>query len=116
MIDLNILIDQMATDISTQALQQDDLRLQLFLDWLNAHSCCVKSAMAPGQTLLQMDAILPRQADLEERLKSGLKIWLASLPLPGLLWEYRLILDEMTWWRDLDIHRLQMFLKSKAGR
>jgi hypothetical protein len=36
--DLHILIEQMAADISSQAVRLDDLRLKLFLEWLNSHS------------------------------------------------------------------------------
>ncbi len=111
------LLDQMAEDISGQVLRLDDVRLQLFLNWLNAHSSKVQSAfLAPGQTLIQLDGVLLRQGDMEERLRSGLKTWFESLPMQGLLWEYHLILDEIAWWHNLDARRLKMILKSEAGK
>ena len=42
--DLQSLIDQMSVDISSQAVQLDDLRLPRFLAWLSAHSIKVKIA------------------------------------------------------------------------
>jgi len=29
-------------------------------------------------------------------------IWFESLPAAGILWEYRLVLSELAWWRALD--------------
>ena len=113
--DLNEILDQTTTDISKQALRLDDVRLRLFLNWLNTHSSKVQSVLAPGQTLIQMEEALFRQGDFEERLRSGLKTWFESLPMQGLLWEYHLILDEIAWWHNLDAHRLKMILKSEAG-
>ncbi len=109
------LLDQMAEDISGQVLRLDDVRLQLFLNWLNAHSSQVQSALAPGQTLIQMEGGLLWQGGSKERLRFGLKTWFESLPMQGLLWEYHLILDEIVWWHNLDAHRLKMILKSEAG-
>jgi len=36
--DLKELLDQMMVDISSQALRLDDVRLRLFLNWLNTRS------------------------------------------------------------------------------
>jgi len=105
--DLNELLDQMPVDISKQAFRLDDVRLKLFLNWLNAHNSKVQSALAPVQTLIQMDGVLLRQGDFEERFRFGLKTWFESLPMQGLLWEYRLVLDE---------HRLKMILNTEAGK
>jgi hypothetical protein len=112
--DLQSLIDQMAVDISSQAAQLDDLRLPRFLAWLSAHSIKVKIAADANESIgnqVPMDVTLDQEATIEERLKLNLKTWFESLPLRGLLWEYRLILDEIAWWRDLDPHRLNMILR-----
>jgi hypothetical protein len=114
--DLKELLDQMMVDISNQALRLDDVRLQFFLNWLNAHSSKMQSALSPGQTLIQMDGVQLRQGDLEEQIGSGLKTWFESLPTQGLLWEYHLILIEIAWWQNLDAHRLNLLLKSEAGK
>ncbi len=103
MIDWEFLIGQMVLDISMQALQLHGISLPLFLNnRLTAHCGRVKDATLRG-------------ADTEEQFKSALKAWLGSLPAQGMLWEYRLLLDEIAWWRDLDRHRLLMILKSEAG-
>ena len=114
--DMKGLLDQMTANISRQALRLDDVRLRLFLNWLNAHSSKVQTALTLGQTLIQMDGVLLRHGDFAERLRAGLKTWLESLPIQALLWEYHLILDEIAWWHNLEVHRLKMILKSEAGK
>ena len=109
MSDWEILIEQMVLDISRQAFQLDDLCLPLFLNWLTAHCGKVRDA-------IQMDIATLRKMDSEELFKSALKAWLGSLPAQGLLWEYRLLRDEIAWWRDLDPRRLLMILKTEAGQ
>ncbi len=116
MTDSNVLIEQMAADISSQALRLDDVRLRLFMQWLNAHSSKVKAATEPESRSLQPgrgEVTFPRETIMEEQLKAGLGKWFESLPLQGILWEYRLILDEIAWWRDLEAHRLAMILGSE---
>lgn len=117
--DLDILIEQMAADISSQALHLDEVRMKLFLDWLIAHSSKVQAAnTSDAQSLqpFQMDIAFILEGNVEERLKICLRTWLEILPLKGMLWEYRLILDEIVWWRDLDPRRLAMILRSEAGK
>jgi hypothetical protein len=109
MSDLEVLVEQMVLDISMQAFQLDDLCLPLFLSWLTTHCGKVKDA-------IQMDTSTLRGADTKEQFKPALKAWLESLPAQRMLWEYRLLLDEIAWWRDLDRHRLLMILKSEAGQ
>lgn len=101
MSDLEVLVEKMVLDISMQAFQLDDHYLPLFLNGLTAHCGKVKDA-------IQMDT------DTEEQFKPALKAWLESQPAQGMLWEYRLLLDEIAWWRDLDPRRLLMILKSEA--
>ena len=109
MSDWEIRIEQMVLDISRQAFQLDDLCLPLFLNWLTTHSGKVRD-------VIQIDVAAIRRADAEEQFKSALKAWLGSLPAHGLLWEYRLLQDEIAWWRDLDPRRLLMILKTEAGQ
>jgi len=109
MSDWEVMVEQMVLDIFRQAFQLDDVCLPLFLNWLTAHCGKVKDA-------IQLDMATLRRADVEEQFKSALKTWLGSLPAQGMLWEYRLLLDEIAWWRDLDPHRLLMILKSEAGQ
>lgn len=118
MTDLYILIEQMAADISTQVMQLDDVRLKLFMEWLNAHSIKVRAAAEPEAESFQLgqaDIASVREEKMKDQLKAALKTWFESLPMRGMLWEYRLILDEIAWWRDLDARRLAMILRSEAG-
>ena len=114
---LNILIEQMAMDISSQVMRLNEVRLKLFLDWLNAHSIKVRAATEPEAQSLQLDqtdAASIREGRMEEQLKAVLQTWFESLPVQGMLWEYRLISDEIAWWRDLDARRLTTILRSEA--
>jgi hypothetical protein len=108
MSDLDVLIEQMVSDLSTQALQLEDRRLRLFLNWLMDHSSEIKGSLGVIVTGL-------KDADMQERFQSALKTWLQSLPAQGLLWEYRTITGEIGWWRDLDPFRLQMITKTEGS-
>jgi hypothetical protein len=105
MSDLPALIEQIVMDIATQTFQLEDLRLRLFLNWLMDHSSQMKVSLG------NLDAGL-RCADMEERFQSALKTWLQSLPAQGVLWEYRVITEEIGWWHDLDSLRLKMIVRS----
>jgi hypothetical protein len=110
MSELNVLIEQMVSDIGAQAYQLDDLRLRMFLNWLVAHSGWVKVATG---NVLDMDIAVLRGIDMQEQFKLALKTWLESLTAEGLLWEYRTITVEIGWWRDLDPFRLKMITKTE---
>lgn len=112
----NELLDQMIADIFQQALRLDEVRLRLFLNWLHSHSSTVQSTGIRRQARVQMDGAMLQRRDLETAFKSGLKTWLESLPMQGLLWEYHLILDEIAWWNSLDECRLNMIMKSETGK
>ena len=75
----------------------------MFLSWLKSHSSQVREVFSG---LLE---IHDREI-LEHCLKNGLKGWLESFPQQGLFWEYRLILDEIAWWRDVDPNTLERIL------
>jgi len=105
--DLDVLIEQMVSDLSTQAFQLEERRLQLFLIWLMDHSSEMKGSFGkyePGSG----------DADMQEGFRSALKTWLQSLPTQGLLWEYQTITGEIRWWRDLDPSRWKMIVRSDA--
>lgn len=99
MSELKVLIEQMVIDISGQTFQLDDLRLRLFITWLTAHSGKVKA-------VIQLNVVEFQRSEMEQRFKLALRTWFEPLPVQGMLWEYRLILDEIAWWRDLDPGRL----------
>lgn len=112
MSELNVLIDQMVLDIGTHVFQLDDQRLRMFLHWLAAHSGSMKVLAG---NVFDMDIAVLRGTDLQEGFKSALKTWLESLPVQGMLWEYRTISFEVAWWRNLDPVRLKMIVESEIG-
>ena len=107
MSNLDILIEQMVSDLSKQAFQLEERRLQLFLNWLMDHSSEMKVSLGkfePGSG----------DVDMQERFRSALKTWLPALPAQGLLWEYQTITGEIRWWRDLDPSRWKMIIKTEV--
>src|SRR5258706_1680589 len=107
--ELQILIEQMTSDISSQAMQLHDFRLHLFLKCLNARSILVKNiTTSDGQTgkQVQVDVEVPCEGNLDQSLKNGLRSWFESLSIPGLLWEFHLLLNEIVCGCDLDSPRL----------
>lgn len=114
--DLKELLDQMTVNISNQAFRLDNVRLWLFLNWLNTHGSKVQSALVSEQTLMQIDGALLQQGDFEDRLRFGLETWFESLPVQGLLWGHHLILIEIAWWHNLNAHGFNMILKPKVGK
>jgi hypothetical protein len=84
-------VEQMALDVASQAFALESSRLRLFLDWLVSHSSMVR-----GSEAIQLESCDREQVELK------LKTWFQSLPADGLAWEYRLLLGEIAWWRDLD--------------
>jgi len=105
--DLDVLIEQMTSDIGTQAFQLEDHRLRLFLNWLMDHSSEMKASLGTFE-------LGSGGADMQERFRSALKTWLQSLPAQGLLWEYQTITGEIGWWRDLDPSRWKMIVKTEV--
>jgi hypothetical protein len=104
-----VLIEQMVFDVGMQVFQLEDLRLRLFLNWLMDHSSEMKVSLGT----FEQDR---KGADLQERFRSVLMTWLQSLPAQGLLWEYRTILAEIGWWRDLDPFHLKMVARSEVEK
>ena len=113
---IHILIEQIVSDISMQAARLDDIRRQMFLEWLMSHSSTMKTVVCTDRQVGARDhfeGAVHGPDRNSERLRSGLKAWFGSLPVQGWLWEYYLILDEIAWWRDLDQPSLARILKSK---
>ena len=108
--DMQVLIEQMVSDISSQAARLDEVRLQKFLEWLKSHSSKVKTV-----TQVPIEVGVHGEGSIDNRLKNGLRIWFESLPMQGLLWEYHLLLNEIAWWRDLDPRTLTRILRSEGS-
>ena len=103
---LQILIDQLASYVCSQAARLDELRLEMFMMWLKSHSSAVRNATSadPNHTRIQVKKETCG-------LKDSLKLWFKVLPVSGLIWEYRLILTEISWWHALDERSLARILK-----
>jgi len=108
--DMQILIEQMVSDISSQAVRLDEMRLRKFLEWLKSHSSRVKTV---DQDCVEV--AIHGEGSVDDRLKNGLNRWFESLPMPGLLCEYHLLLNEISWWRDLDPRTLARILRSEGN-
>src|SRR5262245_8590325 len=111
--DKQVLIEQMVSDISNQAVHLDEIRLQLFLNWLKTHSCKTPSMSCPdGQAgkQTQVDSTAWFEGVVDEHFQNSFRTWLKFLPIQNMLWEYHLILGEIVWWRELDSCRLTMIL------
>ncbi len=76
-------------NIFSQFKLLDGRRQFMFREWLFNHSCT-----------------LNRTQDIQ----SGLTTWFETMPNENAQWEYRLILDEIEWWRDLDERALGRML------
>ena len=108
--DVQVLIEQMVSDISSQAARLDEVRLQKFLEWLKSHSSKVKTVEQ-----VYVEVAVHGEGSIDDRLKNILMGWLESLPMQGLLWEYHLLLNEIAWWRELDPHTLARILRSEGN-
>lgn len=105
--DTQLSISQIAAQIVTQAASLNSVRQKLFLEWLQAHSSQVGCA---DRCQAEMTPANQHVESFWNRLKSALMIWFESLPTAGVLWEYRLILSELAWWRALDGESLGMIM------
>ncbi len=110
MSDMDVLIEQMVSDIGSLAWQLEVSRLRMFLDWLMSHSGEMKGLFG---NVMDVDPALLQTIEGQEQFQSALKTWLQSLPAQGLLWEYQTITGEIHWWRDLDPVRLQSIIKTE---
>jgi hypothetical protein len=90
------LLPNIVADICLHANALDEIRLCNFLDWLQAHHSTPE----------------PLQA---QDLPACLETWLPSLNPAGMLWEVRLLLEEIGWWRGLDEEKLFQLSKGSRG-
>jgi hypothetical protein len=80
-------VQHLAADLSKQAIQLDELRLWLFLEWLQSH-CCGNSTEWINQG--------------GDEILKYLSRWLEHFSPDGLHAEHELIMNEITWWRTAD--------------
>lgn len=85
---------EMAANICSQTDQLDIPRRYMFMQWLLIHSRAIHSA---------------------SEIRENLNVWLGSLPPESAEWEYKLIMGETTWWRELDERRLERIMLECLG-
>ena len=90
-------IPQIVADLCAQVNNLEEVRKERFLDWLNKHH---RTSQPPTR----------------ETLSFFLNTWLGSLSPQGLQWEVQLLLDEITWWRNLSTVRLHHILEAEGSR
>ncbi|MBI5295062.1 MAG: hypothetical protein HY869_06270 [Chloroflexi bacterium] len=98
------LVEEMVSEILRQTLELELERRRCFLEWLQAH--CNRLNMGGG-----FEAAARCEADMPAGLKDGLNAWFDSLSAAGILWEFRLLLSEISWWQSLDERK---FLKDEV--
>ena len=82
-------VAEMVDEILVHSSTLDPRRTYMFIGWLHAHCSKVKSAM---------------------NVSEGLTAWLESMQYESIQWEYRLIMDEINWWRGLDERSLERMM------
>ena len=80
-------IEQILKEIVSGAGELDPVRRRMFLIWLESHTSQVHCAGDDGYA---------------DCLAEKLTIWLGSMSVAGVLWEYRLVLGEIEWWSELE--------------
>jgi hypothetical protein len=90
-------IPQIVADLCARVNDLEGTRKEGFLDWLNKHH---RTSQPPAG----------------ETLPIFLNTWLGSLCPQGLQWEVQLLLDEITWWRNLSAARLGRMLEAEGSK
>ena len=85
---------EMADNICSQVGQLDASRRYMFMSWLFIHSRGIHRA---------------------RELRESLTAWLGSMPAESAAWEYKLIMGETRWWRDLDEPNLTRMMLECLG-
>ena len=91
---LSLSVSQMVSHICSRVDQLDVSRRYMFMQWLMIHSRTVRSF---------------------REVRENLNVWLGSLPPESAEWEYKLIMGETTWWRELDERRLERIMLDCLG-
>jgi hypothetical protein len=81
------LAEHMASDLYTQALKLDAVRLQMFIDWLQRH------CQGPEKKCINRS---------DSDIQVFLNRWLQTVRPDDLRSEYQLLRSEIAWWRDAD--------------
>ena len=96
---MQVVIDQIVKELLAGFEELGGVRERLFLNWLSSHS---SQEVCTGDDVpaAYLQKTLPR--------------WLGTLDPAGLLWEYRLVLQEIEWCATLEMDVLERFLREQA--
>lgn len=86
---------EMVDHICSQVNQLDDARRYMFMQWLRIHSHVVHHT---------------------RQLRENLNVWLGPMSTESTEWEYKLIMGEIRWWRDLEESRLARIMLEVIGQ
>lgn len=92
---ISVSVSEMADVICLQVNQLDAARRYMFMEWLLIHSHAVN-----------------RTGELQESLLA----WLRPMPAESADWEYKLMLTEIRWWRELEELRLMKIMLECLGK
>ena len=107
----NALIDPALSGICNQARALSGIRLTMFLEWLTPHRHTLNPEGPSAEEIASRD-----WAQVEVHLRAVLGTWFVSLSLPGLLWEYHLVLTEIGYWREIGPQQLEGVLEAERKR
>lgn len=88
-------VAEMVDGILVRFSTLDPRRKYMFIEWLQAHSGKVKNT---------------------NNVCEGLTAWFESMRYENVQWEYRLIMDEISWWGNLDEQSLAKIMLADLTR
>lgn len=88
-VELHRTSDDMVGDILSQMETLEPRRKYMFIMWLYAHNNQLKNA---------------------KNVSEGLSVWFDSMPCENAQWEYRLIKDEIGWWRNQNERKVDLLM------
>lgn len=88
-------VAEMVDEVLDRFETLDPRRKYMFIEWLQAHGSQVKNTVTVCE---------------------GLTAWLESMQHENVQWEYRLIMDEIDWWRSLDERSLTKIMLADLAR
>ena len=88
-------VAEMVDEVLVRFGTLDPRRKYMFIEWLQAHGGKVKNTA---------------------NVCEGLTTWLESMQQENIQWEYRLIMDEIDWWGNLDEQALTKIMLADLAR
>jgi len=92
---MNLSVDEMVDSITAQIDELDPRRRYMFIEWLCAHGS---------------------QMQCTVNIRASLNAWLDAMPTDNTFWEYRIITNEINWWRDQNERTIDRLLLDHLGR